>query len=115
MAEQRDWLHEIKYTAKYDNKFHDFLSDILLASNLCLQIQRNSSPQVTNGLKQFSDLHLRLKLKHFSVLSALQSHQNKDLKVYVLICLLLRGFVSLRQRFQQCLSVLLIFDSDNRD
>ena len=51
----------------------------------------------------------------FSVLSALQSHQNKDLKVYVLICLLLRGFVSLRQRFQQCLSVLLIFDSDNRD
>ena len=51
----------------------------------------------------------------FSVLSALQCHQNKDLKVYVLICLLLRGFVFLRQRFQQCLSVLLIFDSDNSD
>ena len=51
MAEQRDWLHEIKYTAKYDNKFHDFLSDILLSFNLRFQIKRSTSPQVTDGLK----------------------------------------------------------------
>ena len=37
-AEQRDRLHGIEQTAKYDLNFHDFLSDILLASNLCLQI-----------------------------------------------------------------------------
>ena len=37
-AKQRDWLREIEQTAKYDNNFHDFLSDVLLASNLCFQI-----------------------------------------------------------------------------
>ena len=66
-TKQKDWLHEIEQTAKYDCNFHDFLSDILLASNLCFQIQKNSS-QVTDGLKQFSDLHLWVKLKHFSFL-----------------------------------------------
>ena len=35
---QRDWLHEIEQTAKHDYNFHDFLSDILLASNFCFQI-----------------------------------------------------------------------------
>ena len=35
---QRDWLREIEQTAKYDYNFHDFLSDILLASNLYFQI-----------------------------------------------------------------------------
>ena len=29
---QRDWLHETEQTAKYDYNFHDFFSDILLAS-----------------------------------------------------------------------------------
>ena len=37
-TEQRNWLHEIKQTAKYEYNFHDFLSDALLASNLCFQI-----------------------------------------------------------------------------
>ena len=37
-TKQRDWLREIEQTAKYDYNFHDFLSDILLASNLCFQI-----------------------------------------------------------------------------
>ena len=37
-TEQRDWLHEIEQTAKHDYNFHDFLSDILLASNFCFQI-----------------------------------------------------------------------------
>ena len=36
--EQRDRLHGIEQTAKYAYNSHDFLSDILLASNLCLQI-----------------------------------------------------------------------------
>ena len=41
------------WTAKYDYNFHDFLSDILLASNLCFQIlkKKPSSPRVTDGLK----------------------------------------------------------------
>ena len=64
------WLYEIEQTAKYDYNFHDFLSDMLLASNLCFQILKNSSPQVTDGLKQISDLHLWIKLKKFSFLSA---------------------------------------------
>ena len=64
-TKQRDWLHEIEQTAKYDYNFLDFLSDILLASNLCFQLLKNSSPQVTDGLKQFSHLHLWVKLKHF--------------------------------------------------
>ena len=38
MAEKRDWLHEIEWTAKYDYNFYDFLSNTLLASNLCFQI-----------------------------------------------------------------------------
>ena len=59
------WLYEIEQTAKYDYNFHDFLSDMLLASNLCFQILKNSSPQVTDGLKQFCDLYLWVKLKHF--------------------------------------------------
>ena len=67
-TKQKDWLHEIEQTAKYDCNFHDFLSDILLASNLCFQILKNSSPQVTDGLKQFSDLQLWVKLKYFSFL-----------------------------------------------
>ena len=37
-TEQRDRLHGIEQTAKYAYSSHDFLSDILLASNLCLQI-----------------------------------------------------------------------------
>ena len=37
-TKQRDRLREIEQTAKYDYNFHDFLSDILLASNLCFQI-----------------------------------------------------------------------------
>ena len=69
-TKQKDWLHEIEQTVKYDCNFHDFLSDILLDSNLCFQVLKNSSPQVTDGLKQFSDLHLWVKLKHFSFLSA---------------------------------------------
>ena len=32
--------------------------------------KKSSSPQVTDGLTQFSDLHLWIKLKHFSFLSA---------------------------------------------
>ena len=67
-TKQKDWLHEIEQTVKYDCNFHDFLSDILLDSNLCFQVLKNSSPQVTDGLKQFSDLHLWVKLKHFSFL-----------------------------------------------
>ena len=63
------WLYEIEQTAKYDYNFHDFLSDMLLASNLCFQILKNSSPQVTDGLKQFCDLYLWVKLKHFFFLS----------------------------------------------
>ena len=59
------WLYEIEQTAKYGYNLHDFLSDILLASNLCFQILKNSSPQVTDGLKQFCDLYLWVKLKHF--------------------------------------------------
>ena len=70
-TKQKDWLHEIEQTAKYDCNFHDFLSDILLASNLCFQIQRGSSPQVTDDWKQFSDLYLWVKLKHFSFLFTL--------------------------------------------
>ena len=37
---------------------------------------------------------------NFSVLSALQSHQSKDLKVRVLICLLLKVLVFIRQGLQ---------------
>ena len=66
---QRDQLHGIEQTAKYDYNFYDFLSDILLASNLCFQIWKSSS-QVTDGLKQFSDLQLWVKLKYFSFLPA---------------------------------------------
>ena len=69
-TKQKDWLHEIEQTVKYDCNFHDFLSDILLDSNLCFQVLKNSSPQVTDGLKQISDLHLWIKLKNFSFLSA---------------------------------------------
>ena len=35
---QRDQLHGIEQITKYDYNFHDFLSDILLAFNLCFQI-----------------------------------------------------------------------------
>ena len=34
---QKDWLHEIEQTAKYCYSFHDFLPEILLASNLCFR------------------------------------------------------------------------------
>ena len=37
-TKQRDQLHGIKQTAKYDYNFHDFLSDIILGSNLCFPI-----------------------------------------------------------------------------
>ena len=37
-TKQRDQLHGIEQITKYDYNFHDFLSDILLAFNLCFQI-----------------------------------------------------------------------------
>ena len=37
-TKQKDWLHETEQTAKYGHNFHDFLSDMLLTSNLCFQI-----------------------------------------------------------------------------
>ena len=84
-TKQRDWLHEIEQTAKYDYNFHDFLSDILLASNLCFQIQRGSSPQVTDDWKQFSDLYLWVKLKHFSFLFTLCLQNLETWVLYSLI------------------------------
>ena len=74
-TKQRDWLHEIEQTAKYDYNFHDFLSDILLASNLSFQIESSSS-KVTDDLKQFSNLHLWVKLKHFFFLP----HPSRNLR-----------------------------------
>ena len=68
-TKQRDQLHGIEQITKYDYNFHDFLSDVLLAFNLCFQIQESSS-QVTDGLKQFSDLYLWAKLNHLSFLFA---------------------------------------------
>ena len=59
-TKQKDWLHEIEQL-NMTTIFMTFLSDmllasfffflILLASNLCFQILKNSSPQVTDGLK----------------------------------------------------------------
>ena len=53
------------------------LSEILLVLNCVCQKQGNSSHQVGYDLKQFGKLHLWVKLKHFSFLSA-WSHQKLE-------------------------------------
>ena len=70
-TKQRDWLPEIEQTTKHDYNFHDFCLTYYWLLIFVFKYKKSSYSQVTDGLKQFSDLYLWIKLKHFSVLSAL--------------------------------------------